>query len=306
MTLFRAPIAATICVAAIVGATAAPVSAQAQVTPPVAPHLCRVVQSGLAFPDEARETSGLARSALHSDHLWTHNDAGGQPELFAVDAAGQLIRRVRVNGASLVDWEDIEAAPCSGGHCLYIGDIGDNDGDRDHIVIYRIPEPADRAVATAAAVALRARFPDGARDTEALFADPAGNLYLVNKGRREPISLYRYPAASQSGGIRTLERVRGLFPQPADDLDRVTGASASPDGRWVAVRTYRSLYIYAAAELFAGDGAVQPLVVDLSAVGESQGEGVILTDDGTVWLSSEAESSDAMPSFSRLRCTLPR
>ena len=292
-----------LCVATLLGGRSASASAQTPHAPPLERRICEVTRSG-QLPAEARETSGLARSALHSDRFWTHNDAGGQPELFALDARGLLIRRVRVNGATMTDWEDVATASCNGESCLYIADIGDNDGDRDHIVIYRIPEPADHAVETAAAVALRVRFPDGPRDAEALFTDSAGNLYLVNKGRREPIFLYRHPAG-HADGIATLERVRELFPQPANDLDRVTGAAASPDGRWVAIRTYRALYFYAAAELIAGDAAVQPLVADLSAVGESQGEGVILTDDGTVWLSSEAESNDAMPSLSRLRCTLP-
>lgn len=266
--------------------------------------ICEVVMPGAALPDDIPESSGLARSLRDPGTFWTHNDAGNEPELFAIDQSGALMGRVRVQGAELVDWEDIEAAPCGDGSCLYIGDIGDNDGDRNRVTVYRVAEPAAGATGTAPAEALHARYPDGPRDAEALFADQSGTLYVVTKGRRSGISLYRWPSTSPPGATGTLELVRELFPEPDDDQDRVTAATATPDGRWVGIRTYRTLYLYPMEGLL-GQGEPDPITIDLAGLGQAQGEALAMANDGTVWLSSEADDG-ARPRWSRLRCPLGR
>lgn len=261
---------------------------------------CEVVQAAVALPREIEETSGLARGINDPARFWTHNDAGHAAELFAIGASGGSAERVRVAGAESVDWEDIEAAPCEAGACLYIGDIGDNDAGRARITIYRIPEPAAGATETEHAEALHARFADGPRDAEALFA-VGGDLYIVNKGRNEAIALYRYRGPQRTDETVTLERLRELLPQPHDKDDFVTAATATPDGRWVGVRTYRTLYVYPAPALVGG-GTVEPLVFDLSSLGEAQGEGLAMADDGTVWVSSEADGREDRPRWSHIRC----
>jgi hypothetical protein len=263
---------------------------------------CEVVAAGMALPLEAAESSGLARSARDPAVFWTHNDAGNDPELFGVDETGSLVRRVRVTGAELVDWEDIAAAPCGEESCLYIGDIGDNDADRRRITVYRVVEPAHGALETAPAEPLHARYPDGAKDAEALFAAPSGPLYVVTKGRRAGISLYRWPPSRTPGQTVELALVRDLFPEPEDDQDRVTAASATPNGRWVGIRTYRTLYLYPTERLL-GQGDPDPVTVDLTGLGQPQGESLVLADDGTAWLSSEA-GGGGPPQWARLKCTL--
>ena len=269
-----------------------------------AASVCRVASSGSPLPEEVRETSGLAQSRRDRNLFWTHNDAGNGTDLFAVDGSGKLVGRVRVRDAEAVDWEDLVAGPCEGGNCLYVGDIGDNDAERESITIYEIPEPDPRAAQTEPARVLHARFPDGPRDAEALFILPSGDLYVVTKGRETPITLYRYPAPHRAGEVVTLERVRDLAAEPRTDEDRVTSATATPSGSWVGIRTYRTLLLYPAAALVGG-GAATPTRVDLTPLGEDQGEALVLTDDGTVWVSSEAGNKDAPPRWGRLQCTFP-
>ena len=259
--------------------------------------VCTVAATATALPDEVRETSGLARSGRDPALFWTHNDAG-------IDASGQLAQRVRVVEAEATDWEDIESGSCESGHCLYVGDIGDNDGERQQITIYRVTEPEAGASETAPAVALNARFPDGPRDAESLLRLPSGDLYVVTKGRAEPVTLYRYPAPDRPGETVTLEKVRDLFPEAAAEEDRVTAATASPDGRWVGIRSYRNLYLYRADQL-TGAGAAEPAVVPLAPAAHGQGESLVLSSDGEVWLTGEAENKDSRPQWARLRCTLP-
>lgn len=263
---------------------------------------CEVVGTPEDLPEQVPESSGLARSSRNESVFWTHNDAGNDPELFGVSEAGTLVQRIQVGGAELADWEDIEAAPCGNESCLYVGDIGDNDGDRDRITVYRLVEPTQGMAVSQVAETLHARYPDGPRDAEALFVDGAGTLYVVTKGRREAITLYRWPAA-EPGQTVTLERVRDLFPEPEDDEARVTAASATPDGRWIGIRTYRTLYVYPSEELL-GAGQARPQTVDLGRLGEAKGEALALADDGRVWLSSEAEGGGPAR-LSQLKCTFP-
>lgn len=264
---------------------------------------CSVVPGSIELPAEVHETSGLAASHRAAGLFWTHNDKGNEADLFAITGAGALVQRVRVTGAESVDWEDIESGPCDAGACLYIGDIGDNDAERDRITVYRIPEPAETARESATADAFHARYPDGARDAEGLLLHPSGDLYLVTKGREGPVELYRFPLTTP-GETVTLEHVRDLLPAPTDDGDRVTAATATTDGRWAAVRSYRSLHLYPLEPLVSGQ-PVEAVTLDLTPLSHPQGESIVLLDDGAAWVTTEAEDEGARPALGRLRCTLP-
>src|SRR5687767_5560094 len=264
---------------------------------------CRISALGYDLPSDLRESSGLAQGRSNPDLFWSHNDAGNSPVLYGISSEGNLGATVRIQGATLKDWEDIEAGPCGGGNCLFVGDIGDNNGSRSTITIYRVEEPVPGA-ASAAATALTARYPGGPRDAEAMFM-LADDIYIVTKGREGPIELYRFPRAGRQAGTSTLEKVRELWPAPKTSDDRVTSASASPNGRWVGIRTYRKLYIYPASGLTSTTGSIpEPVVMDLSTLKEKGGEGLALANDGTVWLSSEAGGKDPAR-LSQLKCVLP-
>lgn len=265
--------------------------------------ICTVVAAPINLPDDVRETSGLAGSARGPELFWTHNDAGNGAELFAVDATGRLVQRVSVQGVEAIDWEDIESGRCDGESCLFIGDIGDNDAERQTIAIHQVLEPGPEATQIDVAATIQARYPNGPRDAESLFRLPDGRLYIVTKGRDGPVELYRVP--QPTGGLAVMERVRELMPRPEDDLDRVSGATASPDGNWVAVRSYRTLYLYRAEALVEGGEEANPTVVDLGMVDQPQGESIVLGSDGTVWMTSEAANRESAPSLAAVRCTLP-
>jgi hypothetical protein len=267
---------------------------------------CRILRHDVVLDQAVRETSGAALDPRSADVFWTHNDSGHEPEVFAMAGDGRILARVRVAGARNQDWEDMDLGPCpTGGHCLYIADVGDSGRGRgDPVALYRIPLPALDATASAPAERFEARFPDGHRDTEATFVLPDGSLYLVNKGQRHPIDLWRWPTPLSAGSEHAveLERVRNLAPAAGQPGDRVTGASASPDGRWVAVRTYGRLAFYRTLELL-GDGDPAH-TVDLTPLGEPQGEAVALAADGTVLLTSESGVQGFPPRATWLRCML--
>lgn len=76
------------------------------------------------------ELSGLAASRAYPGCFWAHNDSGDTARLFLLNAKGETVAVVNLAGVTARDWEDIAFA---GGY-LYVGDIGDNDGDRKSVV----------------------------------------------------------------------------------------------------------------------------------------------------------------------------
>ena len=79
------------------------------------------------------ENSGLVK-AWQDGYYWTHNDGGGNPELYMLNATGQLFDTLEVKDAINVDWEDL--AKDSKGS-LYIGDFGNNSNKRENLNIYK-------------------------------------------------------------------------------------------------------------------------------------------------------------------------
>lgn len=264
-------------------------------------EVCTPEGAPVPMDPELRESSGVAASRAHAGVFWTHNDSG-DPLLYAVDASGRTLGRVRVTGAEVDDWEDVSRAPCSGGgDCLYVADIGDNDAARPSVTVWRLPEPAPGDARSAPATALRLRYPDGAHDAEALFVAD-GTLHVVTKGESGPVALYRAPAGA-GGGEATLQRVRALSDGKVKKPERVTGADVSADGRWVALRTVGEVALYPAAEM-TGDGALSPRRVDLKGLDEAQGEGVAFAPDGSLVLTSESGGKNGRATFARLSCAL--
>ncbi len=264
---------------------------------------CTVVQAAVPLADQVRESSGLARGVGDPSRIWTHNDRGNAADLFAVSPDGRLLQTVRVTNVAAVDWEDIEAGSCETGTCLFVADIGDNEAARRSVAIYEIPEPAGDVSEVAALAVIEATYPDAPRDAESLFRLPSGEMYIVSKGREGPITIFRVVRSDPAGTSAILEPLRHILPQPATNSDLVTAATASPDGRWVGVRSYRTLFLYP-ADALVENLAVQPRTVDLTPLREAQGEGLAIDNDGTVWLSSEAGSRAGTPTLSQLRCEL--
>ncbi|UGS21901.1 T9SS type A sorting domain-containing protein [Flavobacterium cyclinae] len=78
------------------------------------------------------ETSGLL---FYNNKLFTFNDSGGQAEIYEINSSnGSIVRTITINNATNVDWEDITQDATH----IYIGDIGNNNGNRTDLKIYKI------------------------------------------------------------------------------------------------------------------------------------------------------------------------
>ncbi|MCZ7556976.1 MAG: hypothetical protein M5R41_11310 [Bacteroidia bacterium] len=206
--------------------------------------------TGVIADARLTEISGIAASRLRGDVLWAHNDSGDKARLYAIDSTGRLIAVVNVNGAMAIDWEDMASAKIDGIPRLYIADVGDNGATRQTVTVYRCTEPAvdpaaPESVYTVGAERMHLRYPDGARDSEALFVDPVGEiLYLIAKSGEESCGVYRAPWKAGDTTI-VLEAVGVLrIPSPFSPLRLVTAADLAADRSAVLLRTYAALYEY--------------------------------------------------------------
>ena len=252
-----------------------------------------MVASGPVVIPELAESSGLAVSRRNPGLLWSHNDSGNAAVLFALDVTGAVRGRVRVPIRTR-DWEDVSAARCPSGDCLYIADIGDNRGARRQVQIYRVPEPAAGDAETAPPDVFNASYSDGPHNAEAMFVVDA-DAFIITRDRIAGV--YR-ATMTPAGGPLVFQRIGQL------GLGAVTDAEASRDGTSVVVRTSHEAVLYRTADLIRGLSTPY-FRIRIDGLREPQGEGVAL-DGNMLYLSSEGRAWNRGGALLSLRCDLPR
>ncbi|HUF03391.1 MAG TPA: hypothetical protein VMM38_04370 [Aridibacter sp.] len=250
------------------------------------------------------ESSGLTASKCNPDVLWTHNDSGGGPYVFAFDVKGVLLSVWKVEGAENRDWEDITSAKEEDGKCyLYIGDIGDNESDRDSVIVYRIEEPdsvrgsvtskKDDAARTADALRIEITYPGGSNNAETLMVHPSSlDLYILSKERSSEARVFRVRGAvwrNASGNSKIKSEAVGTVTMPAFFGGFLTGGEISPDGRRVVICDYIAAYELSMPKdetEFDSVWKSTPRIIETGP--RKQGESVAYSKDGTaVYLTSE-------------------
>ncbi len=226
------------------------------------------------------ELSGLVASRLQPGLFLAHNDSGDLPTLFTLGLDGALVAEHEVEGATAFDWEDIAAGPCEAGSCVFIGDIGDNEKKRAEIVVYRVDEAAlVGGTGKVKAEALRAVYPDGPHDAEALLADPAsGDLLVFTKQQSGPTQVFRWPGNAAAGSLTTLEQVASI--QLPFGVSLVTAGDAHPCAPRFLLRTYLNVFEFRAPPGGSLLDALKATPVTLPAAFELQGEAVAYLHQG--------------------------
>jgi len=192
--------------------------------------------SRAALPSEVDETSGLIYT---NQQLWTLNDSDNEPLLYRLDpATGAVQQRVHISNFTNVDWEDLTADE----QYLYIGDFGNNAGNRRDLRVLRIPKAAigTAAEATVAAEAISFSYPEQTDfqptvnqhnfDAEAFFyANNALHIFTKNWANRQT-SYYTVPTTPgiYTAQYRATLNVNGL----------VTGAALNAAGTEAALLGY--------------------------------------------------------------------
>jgi hypothetical protein len=288
----------------------------------------RVLDELAPLPPVLREASGLAVSRTQPGVLWSHNDSGDKPLLYAIDQKGTLLAKVAVLDAEAIDWEDIAGGPCPEGargavgpgleptpnHCLYIADTGNNSRAREVLTIYIVDEPSISGgdpgrPLTVKARAFRFRYPDGPEDTEAIAVLPNGDVTIVSKGRTPSISFFGFARADIAKALMNHDILRATSQgetgiAPDQGLGRwVTAAAMSPDGITLAVRTYSEIFFYALDMTPQGDRWRDLRKPCFLGEIEPQGEAMDYLDDKTLIIGSET-SQGRQGTLHRVQCSM--
>ncbi len=276
-------------------------------------------------PADLTENSALVSSPSEPGTLFTINDSGNEPMLFALDTTGAFRGRWRVAGASNRDWEAASGGPCisgsgpysirAGASCLFIGDIGDNEAQRSVLTVYQIDEPRVSDTAHTdelPAQMLRFRYPDQAQDAEALYVGPQGTMFLItkrkrrnSKGKLRPARVFAIAAdAWRQRGTVVATLIDSLPIVPGSSFGReISDAALSRDARYLAVRTYLQIFTFATDSTTGRVRSdIRPTICNIYRIEGEPGEGVTWSDNGRdLLLSSEARDAPLV----RLTCPLP-
>ncbi len=273
-----------------------------------APVYAGPVEAAQLAEPQNQETSGIAVSHRTPGLIWTHNDSGGEPVLFALNADGSLRGKVRVEGVTNYDWEEMTSFELDGKAWLLAADIGDNYAARKSCVLHLIAEPDAATLSPGQELLLRPEYSinfiyeDGARDAESLTVDVKERMVYVLSKREDTPRLYRLPLAPATAKLPAAARFLTLvphLPQPTALQRNVrmptqgflgwpTAMDFSHDGTLAVVLVYEQplLFPRAAGETWADALARDP--VKLAPNQFPQAEAVCFTaDDRAILVGSE-------------------
>lgn len=240
---------------------------------------------------EIKESSGLAASRTVEGVFWTHNDSGDEARLFAVDREGQTRATFRLEGVEADDWEDMCAFTWRERSYLLVADTGDNDSNRQQVLLHLLEEPRSLPPAGATGTSLRVRqtlrvrYEDGPHDSEGVGVDgTTGTVLLVTKertGGKPRVFTFDLTAA---GNETVVARPIATIDVPS----LTTALDVSPDGRSLIVLTYGDAYLWTrGAEESWTDAFTRP-PLRLTMPARRQGETICFGADGqSLFLTSE-------------------
>ncbi|PZS10813.1 MAG: hypothetical protein DLM55_03210 [Acidimicrobiales bacterium] len=256
--------------ALLLGLLAAPAFAESAGAAP----LCRIADPRLA------ELSGLVATASGYAAVST---GGTEVKVYLLDREC-AISKTLISPQDPFDPEDL--ARTSDG-TLWVADIGDNNRERQSLVIWQV-NPV-----SGVATRHRLAYPDGPHDAEALLMPENKVPLIVTKERSGAAKIYTavQSLGSPSAAIGTL-RAAGTLTISASGTAGgpsnlgtaaqllITGGAVSPDGKRVALRTYTDAYEWDIADggisaaLASGKSRRTPLA------GEPHGAAISYTTDG--------------------------
>ena len=240
------------------------------------------------LPKEVNETSGLF---FHNGRLWTHNDSGGKPILYALDTTNyKIVQRITLSHAKNKDWEDV----CTDGEMVFVGDFGNNKGNRKNLRIYTFPLSAipNEGDATLAVDSINFVFGDQTDftkrkvhdfDCEAFFASD-DCLYLFSKGWETGTTrLYRLP---KTPGKHVAEVVNGF-----DSQGLITGADYDRENRILVIVGYvKSLwkpFMYIIFDFDESGTKLSHRRFEMPQLAGAQTEGICFFDKGRCYVTAE-------------------
>ena len=246
-----------------------------------------------ALPEDVLESSGLI---YYNNKLITHNDSGNSPRLYEVDTLSlQIIRTITIDNATNVDWEDIT----QDNTYIYIGDFGNNTGNRRDLTIYRVAKSDYDVSTTVNAERIDFSYEDQTDfaeiqnsdwDAEALVDFKDQLLIFTKQWQTNGTVAYSIPKIPGSYSAKNM----GFY----DVSGLVTGAAYNKFSNVLMLLGYSSQlqpFIVRIDELptnFSFNGTEKKVGLE---IGFSQVEGITYSDLNTYYISSERFQNNLPP-----------
>ncbi|KAK3098363.1 hypothetical protein FSP39_018791 [Pinctada imbricata] len=229
---------------------------------------------------EISEASGLAASRIHPGILYTHNDHGDGPRIFAINATdATLVATLTVAGAQHSDWEDIAVGPCKGNAmCIFIGDTGDGGTNGPANTIYRVVEPEQLIDGGVITVDSSLRYNWIEDEAQTMLVDANGEVYIVGNvyGGRGMVS--KIPMSAWGNNSPVNVNSFTFVPIHTHHHDPVDG-SISPDGNELLIKSKNDVFYF---QISGGDvvKSMSQFPAILPYTHERLGEAICWSHDG--------------------------
>ncbi len=238
------------------------------------------------LPNKLNEQSGLE---LFNNLIWVNNDSGGENKIFGFNLNGEIKQEITISNAENKDWESLA---CDNKY-MYIGDFGNNNGNRKDLKVFRISLPdSNKEKINKKADIYNISWSDqkdftyrslaNNYDCEGFFAYN-DSLYFFSKNWLD-YKTRMYVCSSKPGDY-------DMSPQAVFNVGfSVTGADISPNGKYVALVGYKYFktylvifYDYKGNDFFSG----KHISLYLKSLKESQTEGLMFVDNNKIYISCE-------------------
>ncbi|MGD1945801.1 MAG: hypothetical protein ACFB0A_05980 [Croceivirga sp.] len=252
-----------------------------------------------SLPSNLSEISGI--DVDYKEHLWGIEDNGNKDVLYQLNLKGNLIKKLKIENAKNTDWEDLTIAQNG---TLYIGDFGNNDNNRDNLIIYSISKnqltkKTPKAKKIEFSYLEQTKFPP--KKSEFLFDAEGffhwkGYLYIFTKNRSRPYSgktlVYRVPDIE---GTYEADFLGEFTLCTNQNHCSVTGADISKDGRTIALIGYGFIYLLTEFDL---DDFSSPSIEAIDLQYSTQIESVCFLDEGTLLIADEQSKTKGRKLYS--------
>lgn len=258
-----------------------------------------------ALPANLSESSGVI---YYNGKIITHNDSGNPNELYEmVPTSSTITRTVTLSGATNVDWEDITQDD----NYIYIGDIGNNSGDRTDLKIYKISKAAYNASTSVSAETINFSYANQSDftsnpqatpwDAETLISIDANNLLIISKNWNTHVA--QAYLVSKTPGTYVLSPLASTLSDVTGNGDLITGGTYNPLTNIIFLIGYTSNtstlnvlrpFIYecsgfSGSNVFSGTNTRYDISgPSLGNFSYEQTEGIAYADANTYYVTSEA------------------
>ncbi len=187
------------------------------------------------------ESSGLACSTRDKHLLWTHNDSGHMPIIYAMSNKAKTLGTFYLDGVESYDWEDMDAFIWQGKHYLLIADTGDNYQMRFNYQLILIKEPKLKKQGSSLSPQqiLTYQFADNkSYDVESVAVDVKRNKILLLTKRTQHAYLFEVPLLpTDPDKTQTAVKVAEF-----KDIVHPSAMDISADGLLLSINTYRRIH----------------------------------------------------------------